>query len=87
MVSLPPNARLFTADATTIYTNIEPAVGIAAVQQWLIDFDSELPEKIPSAIIIKALKMVMTRNTFKFDDTYWQKVFWHINGNPLRVRV
>jgi hypothetical protein len=39
----PPNARLFTAEATAMYTNIEPAIGIAAVQQWLIDFDSELP--------------------------------------------
>jgi hypothetical protein len=54
MGSLPPNARLFTADATAMYTNIEPAIGIAAVQRWLINFESELPEKFPSAIVISA---------------------------------
>jgi hypothetical protein len=73
MGSLPPNARLFTADATAVYTNIEPDIDIAAVQQCLIDFASELPEKFPSAIVISALEMVMTRNTFQFDDTYWQQ--------------
>jgi hypothetical protein len=46
---------MFTADATAMYTNIEPAIGIAAVHQWLIDFASKLPEKFPSAIIISAL--------------------------------
>jgi hypothetical protein len=66
---LPPDARLFTTDATSMYTIIEPAVGIAAVQGWLVDFESELPGKIPSTIVIKALEMVMTRNTFQFDDT------------------
>jgi hypothetical protein len=43
MVSLPPNARIFAADAMTMYTDIEPAIGIAAVQQWFIEFASELP--------------------------------------------
>jgi hypothetical protein len=82
MGSLLPHARFFTAYATAMYTNIEPAIGIAAVQQWLIDFDSELPEKIPSAIFIKALEMVMTRNTFQFDDTYWQQFVGTVMGPP-----
>jgi hypothetical protein len=73
--SLPPNAIFFTADATAMYTNIEPYVGIAAVQGWLIDFESELPEKFPFTIVIKTLEMVMTRNTFQFDDTYCQQFF------------
>jgi hypothetical protein len=65
-----------------MYTNIEPAKGIATVQQWLIDFDSELPEKFPSTIFIKALEMVMTHNTFQFDDTYWQPFVGTAMGTP-----
>jgi hypothetical protein len=53
MGSLSPNAILFTADATAMYTNIEPAVGMAAVQGWLVNFESELPEKFPSTFVIK----------------------------------
>jgi hypothetical protein len=82
MGSLPPNARLFTTDTTAVYMNIEPAIGIASVQQWLIDFDSELPGKVPSTIVIKALEMVMTRNTFQFDDTYWQQFVGTAMGTP-----
>jgi hypothetical protein len=33
--ALPINERLFTADATAMYMNIEPAMGIAAAQAWL----------------------------------------------------
>jgi hypothetical protein len=43
----PPNAILVTVDATDMYTNIETGIGLAAVQHWLIDFDSKLPEKNP----------------------------------------
>jgi hypothetical protein len=78
----PPIARLFTTDATAMYTNIEPDVGIAAVQQWLIDLASELPEKFPSVIVINTLKMVMTRNTFQFDETYWQQFVVTTMGTP-----
>jgi hypothetical protein len=65
-----------------MYTHIETDIGIAAVQHWLIDFDSEPPEKSPSTIVIKALKMAMTRNTFQFDDTYWQQFVGTAMGPP-----
>jgi hypothetical protein len=82
MGSLPPNVRLFTADATAMYTNIEPDLGITAVQGWRVDFESELPEKIPSTVVIKTLEMVTTRNTFQFDDTYWQQFVEKSMCNP-----
>jgi hypothetical protein len=71
MGALPVGARLFTVDATVMYMNIKPAIGITAVQGWLADFESELPESFPSNLVIKALEMVMTCNTFQFDDTFW----------------
>jgi hypothetical protein len=73
MGGLPANARLFTSDTTAMYTNIEPAVGIAAVKAWLSEYKSELPKGFPSCIIIEALDLVMTRNTSQFDDTFWQQ--------------
>jgi hypothetical protein len=55
MGALPANARLFTADANAMYKNIEPAVGIAAVQAWLIDFEHELPTSFLTHLFIQAL--------------------------------
>jgi hypothetical protein len=75
MGSVPTNARLFTAGATAMYTNIEPAVGIVAVQGWLADFESELPESFPSTLVIKALEMVMTH--------IMATACWHSHGQPL----
>jgi hypothetical protein len=43
-----------------MYTNIEPAVGIAAVKAWLSDYEIELPKGFPSQIVIEALELVMT---------------------------
>jgi hypothetical protein len=73
------NARLFTSDAMAMYTNIEPAVGIATVKTWVSEYESELPKGFPSRIIIE---LVLTRNTFQFDDTFWQKIIGTAMGTP-----
>jgi hypothetical protein len=44
MDPLPENARLFTSDATAMYTNIGPTVGIAMAKAWLSEFESDLPK-------------------------------------------
>jgi hypothetical protein len=82
MGALPANARIFIADTMAMYTNIEPATGIAAVQAWLSDFEHELPKGFPARLVIQALEMVMTRNTFQFDDKFWQKFVRTSMGTP-----
>jgi hypothetical protein len=81
MGALPAHARLFTSDATAVYTNIEPAVGISAVKAWLSDYETELPKGLPSQIVLEALELVMTRNAFQFDDTFWQ----HFVGTAMDI--
>jgi hypothetical protein len=78
---LPPHARLFTSDATAMYTNIEPGVGITAIKEW-IETTNDLPEKFPTNLILKALDIVMNRNVFQFDDTYWRQYVGTAMGTP-----
>jgi hypothetical protein len=82
MGALPTHARMFTSNATDMYTNIEPTVGIAAVKAWRSDYDTGLPKGFPSRIVLEALELVMTRNTFQFDDTFLQQCFGTAMGTP-----
>jgi hypothetical protein len=47
-----------------------------------VDFEHELPKGFPSNLVIQALKMVMTCNTFRFDDTLWQQFVVTAMGTP-----
>jgi len=68
---LPDYARLFTADAVSMYTNIQCEEGCAAFQGWFDDYAEELPRNFPVALFMAVLKIVMTYNIFQFDNTYW----------------
>jgi hypothetical protein len=44
-LDLPPNARLFTADAISMYSNIDLNLGIASIRQWLEE-ESATPQAL-----------------------------------------
>jgi hypothetical protein len=66
---LPPGARLFKADAKSMYTNISTDHGIATVNSWLDDIKDQLPENFPLEPLKIALETVMRNNVFEFGDT------------------
>ena len=68
---LPPTARLFTADATAMYTNIDTATALEAFTFLLDHYKEEVPEDFPRVFFLEALEIVMNQNLFQFDDTYW----------------
>jgi hypothetical protein len=81
MGPMPPHVRLFTSDVTAMYTNIEPNVGIAAIKKW-IETRKNFPDNYPKEMILKALDLVMDRNIFQFDDTYWHQHIGTAMGIP-----
>ena len=68
---LPASARLFTSDAISMYTNIDPAHGMEAFQQWFDEYPGEIPPNFPKALFLEMLETVMTTNVFEFGDTDW----------------
>ena len=67
-MDLPPHAMLFTADATSMYTNIPTTLAIRLIGRHLAEH--QFPG-IPVKCVMTALKLVMRHNIFKFGDTYW----------------
>jgi len=67
-LKLPPNAKLFKADATAMYTNIDTETGLQAFQNLFQLYNQLIPDDFP---ILRKLRIVMENNIFKFGDTFW----------------
>ena len=75
----PPNARLFTSDATSMYTNIHPNEGCQAVVRFLRRY---APKDFPIDLITTILQAVMTYNVFKFGSSWWRQCHGTAMGTP-----
>jgi hypothetical protein len=73
-------ARFFTADAVSMYTNIDTNHALEVISQYLrhspqcLDIDPEP--------IICALEIIMRNNLFKFGDTHWLQITGTAMGTP-----
>jgi len=54
-----------------MYTNIDSLHGIEVISLWLEDYALEIPPDFPTLLFQKILKIVMTRNAFQLDITFW----------------
>ena len=67
---LPPTAVILTADAVSMYTNINTFHALTTLHKWLTLHKDDLPHDYPTQMVLEATKLVMTNNVFQFDDTY-----------------
>ena len=70
---LAPNARFFTADATSMYTNIATEPALAEISKYLREHESTLFKHYKSETLIEALEIIFRNNLFKFGDTFWRQ--------------
>ena len=81
---LPPGARIFTADAVSMYTNIDTDHALDTIDKWLTLHKQELPKDFPPKnFILRGLEIVMQNNVFEFGDTYWHQK----NGTAMGTSV
>jgi hypothetical protein len=72
---LPPQAKLFTCDAVSMYTNIDSVHGLEVISSWFEDYPTEISPDFPKELFLKTLYTVMNENVFQLDDTFWQQTF------------
>jgi hypothetical protein len=80
--TLPKSARLFTSDATSMYTNIDPVEGISTIKKYLIEYNKEIRDLVSIPFICDLLKLVMENNVFQFESTWWKQKVGTAMGTP-----
>jgi hypothetical protein len=80
-LELPPGARLFTADAVSMYTNIDTRIALHTIGQYFHQHSSLFPG-IPLSALMEALQLIMKNNIFSFGDTFWLQLSGTAMGTP-----
>jgi hypothetical protein len=68
---LPPGALLFTADANSMYTNIDTDHAILVISEWLDSLKDRLPANFPLDAVKDAMNLVMRNNIFEWGNMYF----------------
>ncbi|KAL7469413.1 hypothetical protein ACHAXS_009674 [Conticribra weissflogii] len=80
---LPSNAQLFTADAVSMYTNIDSAHALQVIEDTLTLHREKLPEYFPTAALLDALRIVMESNVFEFESEHFKQLIGTAMGTPV----
>ena len=81
-LQIPNNALLFSADAVSMYTNIDTQQAILSMHNFIYDNTDNIPSDFPTALFLQLLEIVMTNNIFSFDNTYWLQLTGTAMGTP-----
>ncbi len=79
---IPPGVKMFTADASAMYTNIDSNTGIQAISDLITTHQSSIPPDFPTDFFLTTLKIVMDSNIFSFGDTFWRQLKGTAMGTP-----
>ena len=84
---LPKNARMFKADATSMYTNIDTTHGLKILKSFLIELKEEgrLTDDFDIDMLIEAAALIMRWNLFEYGDSYFLQLLGTAMGTPVAV--
>ena len=67
----PPNARLFTADANSMYNNIDTQHTCEVIGEWLDELAPQIGDDFPVEAIKAAMNIIMRNNMFEWGVLYF----------------
>jgi hypothetical protein len=79
---IPEGALLFSADAKSMYTNIDTKIGVSAIREFIATNAIHLPSDFPTELFLQILTIVMKNNIFTFAGTYWLQLSGTAMGTP-----
>ena len=81
-LNLPTNARLFTADAVSMYTNIPTHTVLKLIGKYLNQYQRKHNNEYPKDTIRAGLRLIMTMNIFTFGDLTLKQLNGTAMGTP-----
>jgi hypothetical protein len=82
-LEIPEHALLFSADAKSMYTNIDTNIGINSIRNFLTENSNAIPTNFPKDLFLQVLTLVMENNIFSFCSTYWLQTTGTAMGTPV----
>ena len=79
---LPTNARLFTADAVSMYTNIPTHTALNLIGKYLTQYQRKNNNEYPQDAVRAGLRLIMTMNLFTFGDLTLKQLNGTTMGTP-----
>ena len=79
-VAIPPNARLFTSDTVSVYTNIPTLITLHIIGDYLQLHAKDF--SYPTNTLIAALEIVMQNSIFQFGDLFYKQLTGTAMGTP-----
>jgi hypothetical protein len=79
---IPDDAIIYTADAVSMYTNIDNDHGIESIGRWFDLHAAELPPGFPIQKILAGLDIIMRNNIFTFGNRCWKQLNGTAMGTP-----
>ena len=82
---LPFDIWLFTADARSMYTNIDTTHTLEMICKWLdkLSRDGFLPQDFPLAAVKEAMALIMLNNVFEWGDLYFLQLLGTAMGTSV----
>jgi hypothetical protein len=81
-LQIPSNTLLFSADAKSMYTNIDTKVGLQSFQSFLELNKDQISNNFPTNLFLAILEIVMSNNIFSFAGTKWLQFSETAMGTP-----
>ena len=81
-LTIPRNALLFSADAKSMYTNIDTNTGISYISSFIKANQADISPNFPTNLFLEVLQLVMENNIFKFGNTTWLQLSGTAMGTP-----
>ena len=81
--TVPESAILVSFDVTSLYTNINHELGVKAMEYWINKQPESLNSRFSKEFIFDSILLILTNNTFTFDD----RIFLRKKGTAMGTKM